>query len=121
VNLRKISSTIGVCLAFVAVMSMLMSPSFAAAEEGSCPPCAYLKRFGCDSLGGNKYYCYAENAINCNVKWAALNIELWVDGIHIPPIDVQSPWSQTVPTTTGNIVFHAWVTHQCNSGCCTCG
>ncbi|MCL1970583.1 MAG: hypothetical protein FWF66_03905 [Candidatus Bathyarchaeota archaeon] len=123
-NVRRIGSALGVGLAFVAVLSMLMSPGvvgFAAAEEEGCPPCVYLSGYACNSLGGNRFYCYAANAINCPVKWAALNIELWVDGVHIPPIDVGSPWSSTFQTNTGAITFSAWVTHQCNSGCCTCG
>jgi hypothetical protein len=99
-------------------MSFTAVPSVKA-EEGC--PCVYLKTYGCDPLGGNKYHCYASIGTTCNVKWAALWVELWVDGVPIPPIDVASPFSQIVQTNTGDIYFHAWVTHQCNPGCCTYG
>jgi len=55
---------------------------------------------------------------NCSVKWAALNIELWVDGVHIPPFDVSNPFY--VEFQAASVVGHAFVKCSCPSSC-NCG
>lgn len=87
-------------------------------------PCAYISGYTCAYTGGSyNWYCYASDALGTcchDQQWAALNIELWVDGTHIPPTDVQSPWSASFTSTSSSITFHAWATHACAAGC-SCG
>jgi len=111
----------------VALLSMaLFAMAFAAVPIASANPgpygsCAYINSAGRVYLGGSyNWHVYSSNALGtcCNDQlWAALWVELWVDGTHIPPIDVQSPFSRYFTSTTTDVTFSTWATHACAAGC----
>jgi hypothetical protein len=58
------------------------------------------------------WYFSAYDVVNCPyVQWAALYITLTVDGVVIPPIDVQSPYY--VEFQAGSVSGRAWATWYC--------
>jgi len=61
-------------------------------------------------------HLWAANQVVCPhcVKWAALWVEIWMNGVHIPAVDTQSPFDGEIYVPTNNYQFSAWATWQCN-------
>jgi hypothetical protein len=62
------------------------------------------------------FYFGAYNVVTCpNVVWAALIIGMTIDGIPMPPVDVQSPfYEEFYLGVNGHVYGFAYATYYCS-------